>query len=114
MIDLFDVPPPARMRLVLKSFDDRREARGVCGKGVAMRRPPDLRIIEGRVSVQDEPKPSRGHPPEPDNPECLWQAFVAALERSKRTLALNDGLAAGHAYSAFLRAFVEPAMRGRA
>ncbi len=91
-----------------------REARGVCGKGVAMRRPPDLRVIEGGVSAQDELKLSRGHPAEPDNPECLWPAFVAAQERSKRTLALNDGLAAGHAYSAFLRAFVEPAMRARA
>ena len=79
-----------------------------------MRWRPDLRVIDSGVSVQDEPKPSRGHAPGPGNPEWLWQAFVAAQERSKLTLALNDGLAAGHAYSAFLRAFVEPEMRGRA
>jgi hypothetical protein len=79
-----------------------------------MQRPPDLRVIDGGVSFQVEPKPSLDHPAQAVNPECLWQAFVAAQERSKRTLALNDGLAAGHAYSAFLRAFVEPAMRGRA
>ena len=91
-----------------------REARRVCGKGVAMRWPPDLRIIEGGVSFQGEPKPSRGRPAQAVNPECLWAAFVAAQERSKRTLALNDGLAAGHAYSAFLKAFIEPAPRGRA
>ena len=29
-----------------------REPRGVCGKGVAMRRPPDLRLIDGGVSFQ--------------------------------------------------------------
>jgi len=79
-----------------------------------MHRPPDLRVIEGGVSAQDEPKLSRGHPAEAGNPECLWATFVATQERSKRTLALNDGLAAGHAYSAFLKAFIEPAPRGRA
>src|SRR5215203_4072702 len=31
-----------------------RELRGVCGKGVAMRRPPDLRLIDGGVSFQVE------------------------------------------------------------
>jgi hypothetical protein len=45
--------------------------------------------------------------------ERLWAAYVAAQERSKRTLALSDGLAAGRAYGAFVRAFVEPE-RGRA
>ena len=79
-----------------------------------MRRPPDLRVIEGGVSFQVEPEPAPGHPPRPVNPECLWAAFVEAQERSKRALAFDDGLAAGHAYSAFLRAFVEPVIWGRA
>jgi hypothetical protein len=42
------------------------------------------------------------------------QAFVAAQERSARTLALNDGLAAGRAYARFVQAFVEPNRRGQA
>jgi hypothetical protein len=79
-----------------------------------MRRPPDLRVIDGGVSFQVEPDPSPGHSPRPVNPEGLWTAFVEAQERSKYTLAFHDGLAAGHAYSAFLRAFVEPNRRGRA
>ena len=79
-----------------------------------MRRGPDLHVIDGGVSFQGEPKPWPGHPPRSVTPECLWAAFVEAQERSKHTLAFHDGLAAGHAYSAFLRAFVEPAMRGRA
>ena len=42
------------------------------------------------------------------------QAFVAAQERSKRTLALNDGPAAGRAYARLVQALVEPNQRGRA
>jgi hypothetical protein len=77
-----------------------------------MRRPPDLRVINGGVSRQVGAK-SLLHPLRNDA-ERLWQAFVTAQERSKHTLAFHDGLAAGHAYSAFLRAFVEPEIRGRA
>jgi hypothetical protein len=39
------------------------------------------------------------------NAEALWDTFVAAQERSKRTLSLADGIAAGKAYAAFLQAF---------
>jgi hypothetical protein len=39
--------------------------------------------------------------------EALWNAFVAAQERSKRTLVIADGIAAGKAYAAFLEAFAD-------
>jgi hypothetical protein len=39
---------------------------------------------------------------------------VAAQERSKRTLALNDGIAAGKAYAVFLMAYTRPATKGAA
>jgi len=71
-------------------------------------------VIDGGVSFQLEPKPSPGHPPERDDPESLWSAYVAAAEHSKRTLALGDGLAAGRAYARFVQAFVEPNQRGLA
>ena len=48
------------------------------------------------------------------NPESLWNAYVAAAERSKRTLALRDGIAAGKAYACFVESFVEPNRRGHA
>ena len=38
--------------------------------------------------------------------ERLWRAFTEAQERSKATGRLEDGMAAGRAYAAFLRAFV--------
>jgi hypothetical protein len=38
--------------------------------------------------------------------ERLWHAFTEAQERSKATGRLKDGIAAGKAYAAFLRAFV--------
>lgn len=34
-----------------------------------------------------------------------WRRFVAAQERSKQTLRLEDGIAAGRAYAEFLRTF---------
>lgn len=40
--------------------------------------------------------------------EALWNAFVAAQERSKRTLVVADGITAGKAYAAFLEAFAGP------
>ena len=46
------------------------------------------------------------------SPEALWEAFVAAQERSKRTLVLADGIAAGKAYAAFLEAFAGPGAPG--
>ena len=65
----------------------------------------DLRLVQGsggemRNDFASAPRRS----PQPD-PEALWNAFVEAQERSKRTLALGDGLAAGKAYAAFLTAF---------
>jgi hypothetical protein len=55
---------------------------------------PNLRVIHG------------SHPTgSTRSPEALWEAFVAAQERSKRTLVLADGIAAGKAYAAFLKAF---------
>jgi hypothetical protein len=67
---------------------------------------PDLRLVpspgaQRPVSFQLETKPLAGC-----DPEALWRAFVAAQERSKRTLALSDGIAAGKAYAAFLSVFV--------
>jgi hypothetical protein len=67
---------------------------------------PDLRLIHDSsvpkpVPIQLETKPRAG----PD-PQALWLAFVAAQERSKATLAVNDGIAAGKAYAAFLLTFV--------
>jgi hypothetical protein len=49
----------------------------------------------------------------PAEADSLWRAFVAAQERSKTTLALDDGIAAGKAYRAFLEAFVAPDLRIR-
>ncbi|MFL5007016.1 MAG: hypothetical protein ACJ8DK_16875 [Microvirga sp.] len=40
-----------------------------------------------------EPKPS----PASDSPERLWAFFAAAQEKSKATLILDDGIAAGKA-----------------
>jgi hypothetical protein len=50
-----------------------------------------------------EPKPS----PASDSPERLWAFFAAAQEKSKATLILDDGIAAGKAYAAFLRSFFD-------
>ena len=41
-----------------------------------------------------------------DSQEALWQRFVEASERSKETLRLEDGLAAGRAYRAFCESFL--------
>jgi hypothetical protein len=76
---------------------------------------PDLRLItssspQRRISYQPEMKPRGGA----SDAETLWRAFVAAQERSKATLALNDGIAAGKAYAAFLTAFPRPATKGAA
>jgi hypothetical protein len=38
--------------------------------------------------------------------EERWQRFVDAQERSKRTLAIEDGIAAGKAYADFVEMFV--------
>jgi len=46
------------------------------------------------------------------DPEVLWDLFVAAQERSKRTLVLGDGIPAGKAYAAFLMAYTRPATKG--
>jgi hypothetical protein len=43
--------------------------------------------------------------------ERLWQVFVEAQERSKTSLALADGIAAGKAYAAFLEAFITSDLR---
>jgi len=57
-----------------------------------------------------EPKPS----PASDSPERLCAFFAAAQEKSKATLILDDGIAAGKAYAAFLRSFLTPDLRRRA
>lgn len=38
--------------------------------------------------------------------EALWQRFVDAQEKSKATLRIEDGVAAGKAYAAFCQAFL--------
>jgi hypothetical protein len=58
----------------------------------------DLRLV---VSNASAPQPA----------ERLWQVFAEAQERSKTSLALADGIAAGKAYAAFLEAFVTPDLR---
>jgi hypothetical protein len=62
------------------------------------------------TSPQLETKPSLVG----SDPEAFWDAFVAAQERSKRTLVLADGIAAGKAYAAFLMAYTRPATKGAA
>jgi hypothetical protein len=89
----------------------RREERGVGGKGVAMHKRPDLRIIPGGVSAQADPK--RPVAAADATEEALWAAYVAASERSKETLSFADGLIAGQAYARFVESFVQPS-RGRA
>ncbi len=37
---------------------------------------------------------------------AAWERFVEAQERSKRTLSIADGIAAGKAYAAFLSLFI--------
>jgi hypothetical protein len=75
---------------------------------------PDLRLVtrplSRPVSSQVETK---SHVTGSD-PEALWDIFVAAQERSKATLALSDGIAAGKAYAAFVTAFTRPATKGAA
>lgn len=45
------------------------------------------------------------------NAERLFEAYVAAATKAKATQDLQDGLAAGRAWSAFLDAFVPPERR---
>jgi hypothetical protein len=74
---------------------------------------PDLRLVHDSGVKSEMCFASASLRPQPD-PEDLWWAFVAAQERSKRTLALNDGIAAGKAYAAFLMAYTGPATKGAA
>jgi hypothetical protein len=46
-------------------------------------------------------------------PERLWREFLEARELAWNSRDLSDGIRSGRAYAAFLRAFVEPDMRGR-
>jgi len=75
---------------------------------------PDLRLVTTPspqpTSPQLETKPSLVG----SDPKALWDVFAAAQERSKGTLALSDGIAAGKAYAAFLTAYTRPAAKGAA
>ena len=53
-------------------------------------------------------------PASPPAAASLWQAFVQAQERSKATGDLNDGIAAGKAYAAFVADFTRPTAKGAA
>jgi hypothetical protein len=87
---------------------------------------PDLRLVGGSSTLRAKgggfphPSPERvpfqlaTKPQTGSDPEALWAAFVVAQERSKATLALGDGIAAGKAYAAFLAAFTRPAPKGAA
>jgi hypothetical protein len=79
-----------------------------------MRQRDQLRLVStsspSRISFQPETKLSGGA----IDVERLWAAFVAAQEKSKRTVALADGIAAGKAYRRFLEAFTRPNTRGAA
>lgn len=52
-----------------------------------MNKRPDLRLVVGKPPL-----------------DVLWQRFVDAKKRAETTLDINDGIAAGKAYGAFLRA----------
>jgi hypothetical protein len=79
-----------------------------------MRQRDQLRLVStsspSRISFQPETKLSGGA----IDVEHLWTEFVSAQERSKRTLAVSDGIAAGKAYRRFLEAFTRPNTRGAA
>jgi hypothetical protein len=47
----------------------------------------------------------QGITPVETHPERLWREFLEARERSLRSGALSDGIAAGRAYGAFLQEF---------
>jgi len=65
----------------------------------------NLRLVQGSGGeMRNDFASAPRRLPQPD-PEALWRAFVEAQERSKATLALSDGIAAGKAYAAFLTAF---------
>jgi len=72
---------------------------------------PDLRLVHDSGAKSETCFASAPRRlPQPDL-EALWRAFVEAQERSKATLALSDGIAAGKAYAAFLTAFTRPATK---
>ncbi|SEG61225.1 hypothetical protein [Bosea lathyri] len=52
--------------------------------------------------------------PVPDHVTRLWNEYVAAQNRAKETLSIQDGLAAGKAWGRWLRVYEgrEPAMGG--
>lgn len=37
--------------------------------------------------------------------ESLWQAYVEAAKRAQKSLRLDDGIKAGRAWAAFIKAF---------
>jgi len=43
--------------------------------------------------------------------ETLWDAYVAAMEKAQQTLDINDGMAAGRAWKAFVDEFLIPEQR---
>jgi hypothetical protein len=47
----------------------------------------------------------QGITPLETHPERLWREFLEARERSLKSGALSDGIAAGRAYGAFLQEF---------
>ena len=58
------------------------------------------------------------HDPSPSNvvaleiePERLWREFLEARDRAWTSRSINDGIASGRAYAAFLQAFLGPELR---
>ena len=56
----------------------------------------------------------QGITPLETHPERLWREFLEARERSLRSGALTDGIAAGRAYGAFLQEFAPASSAGAA
>ena len=46
-------------------------------------------------------------------PERLWREFLEARDRAWTSRSINDGIASGRAYAAFLQAFLGPDLRQR-
>jgi hypothetical protein len=58
-------------------------------------------------SSSDPVKPAPGK----EQVEAAWGKFLSAREQAERTKSIEDGIAAGHAWSDFLHLFCPPAGR---
>ena len=59
-------------------------------------------------TTSQQPQQIQGIKPLETHPERLWREFLEARERSLKSGALSDGIAAGRAYGAFLQEFAPP------